>query len=61
METATVTVTSAGGDDVPRPSTTVSENVSSVSTVTSGAVKVGICAVAELSVTVGVPPVCVHA
>ena len=54
----TVTVSAAESET---PSLTVSEKVSVAAAVTSGAVKVGICAVAELSVTVGVPPVCVHA
>ena len=42
-------------------STTVNENTSSVSAGTSGAVNVGLAALAELRVTVGVPAVCVHA
>ena len=56
----TVTSTASAAES-ETPSFTVSENVRTVSTVTSGAVNVGAAALAELSVTAGVPPVCVHA
>ena len=56
--TVTVTVSAAESET---PSFTVSENVRVVFPVTSGAVKVVATAAAEFSVTVGVPPVCVHA
>ena len=52
----TVTVSVESAD----PLATVSENVSSVRVVTTGAVNAGVAVVALSSVTVG-PAVCVHA
>ena len=45
---------------VKLPSLTVRVNVSVASAIRFGAVNEGVCVVAPVNVTVGVPPVCVH-
>ena len=56
--TVTVTVSLA---DRPPESVTVNRNVRTASVVTCGVVKVGVAVLAPLRVTLGDPPVCVHA
>ena len=57
----TVTFTVAAGLAAPRLSVTTSEKVSVAAATTVGAVNVGCDVVPLVSVTAGVPAVCVHA
>ena len=56
-----MTVTVSAAEVAPAASVTASEKVSVASAVRAGAGNVGLATLAELSVTVGVPPVWLHA